>query len=195
MNFYQAARIGAIALLSSLAACQTTPQGPSASGKADTDAIAARRQQVIKMSQHALEMLFAENSKVKDEIGAAAGYAVFDLSSVNAVIVYGARGKGVIFDNMTGGATFMKTARVGTGPGIGYQKLFQVIVFQNESALSQFKLGDKGGGDFNASATAGDSNKQISFNPNIKVYEIRDKGFAVQANWGGTAYLVDPDLN
>ena len=66
---------------------------------------------------------------------------------------------------------------------------------RSEAALAQFKLGDSGGADVSGSATLGTSGKQYSLNPYITVYQVSDKGYAVQANWGGTAYLVDPDLN
>ena len=46
-----------------------------------------------------------------------------------------------------------------------------------------------------ASATVGTGTVQQSFNPYIRTWQLTDKGFAVQANWGGTAYFVDPDLN
>jgi hypothetical protein len=46
-----------------------------------------------------------------------------------------------------------------------------------------------------AGATVGTSNVQQSFNPEIRVYQLNDKGFALQANWGGTAYVADPELN
>lgn len=36
--------------------------------------------------------------------------------------------------------------------------------------------------------------KQYSFNPCITVYQVSEKGFAVQANWSGTVYMVDPNL-
>ena len=33
-----------------------------------------------------------------------------------------------------------------------------------------------------------------SFNPQIDIYQIPQSGFAVQANWGGTVFSVDRDL-
>jgi hypothetical protein len=35
----------------------------------------------------------------------------------------------------------------------------------------------------------------ISFNPLLSLYQITDRGALLQANWGGVAYLPDPDLN
>ena len=178
----------------SLSACQTTPNAPEGDNLSSEE-ILQRRQQIVDMSQSALTRLYAENSAARQEIEGAAGYAVFDISTVNAVLLVGARGKGLIVDNKTGRQTFMRAVRAGTGPGVGYQRLSQIFVFKSESALNQFKLGDSAGGDVSASATVGSAAKQISFNPYITVYQLSEKGFALQANWGGTAYVVDQDLN
>lgn len=177
-----------------VSACQTSAQAPEKENLSNAEVL-ERRQQILDMSKLALEKLHAENPAAKAEIQAAHGYAVFDVSTVNALVLVGARGKGIVVDNKTGKRTFMRTTRGGTGPGIGYQRLYQVFVFKSEAALAQFKLGDKGGADVSGSATLGTSGKQYSLNPNITVYQVSDKGYAVQANWGGTAYLVDPDLN
>ncbi len=176
------------------AGCQTSSKTPEQENLSKKE-IVERREQVLAMAQLALDKLYAEKPAAKEEIASAAGYAVFNIGTVNALVLVEAHGKGVVFDNKTGKQTFMLTARAGTGPGLGYQRLYQIFVFKSEAALAQFKVGDTGGGDVSASATLGTAGKQYSFNPYITVYQVSEKGFAVQANWGGTAYLVDPNLN
>lgn len=185
-----------IVLLSAgfLIACQTTPKAPE-SESLTREEVLERRQQILEMSESAITRLYGENPAARLEIESAVGYGVFDISTVNAVLLVGARGKGVIFENMSGKQTFMRAARAGTGPGVGYQRLYQVFVFKSEAALNQFKMGDSAGADVSASATVGTAAKQLSFNPYITVYQMSEKGFALQANWGGTAYLVDQELN
>ena len=46
-----------------------------------------------------------------------------------------------------------------------------------------------------ASTTVGTTAVQISANPYINVYQLSEKGYALQANYGGAVYVVDPDLN
>ena len=169
-----------------LAACQSTPENASGA--------LAQQQSIRKHADETLVRLYAEYPKAKAEIAAAAGYAVFDLSSVNAVLLVGQKGKGILVNNKTRVPTYMKAARAGTGPGLGYQELRQVFIFANATAMEQFLVGKALGGDVSASTTVGTTNKQQSFNPYIKTYQITEKGFAVQANWGGTAYMADPDL-
>lgn len=179
-----------------LSACQSSPtKEEPAKQNLSTTEIETHRQAALDTSKKVLARLYENKPEAKAEIEAASGYGVFDITSLNALVLVGQKGKGVIFDNKTGAPTYMLTAKVGTGPGLGYQELYQVFVFKSDVALDQFKVGNSAGGDLNASVTAGTSGGQISFNPYIDVYQISNKGFAVQANWGGTAYMVDPDLN
>src|SRR5262245_48973588 len=169
-----------------LAGCAS---GPKADGPAGA------RESIDRHAQETLDKLYAEYPDAKAKVEAAAVYAVFDLSAVNVVLLVGQQGKGVLVDNKSKERTYMKALRAGTGPGLGYQQLRQVFVFANEGALGQFKLGGGAGGDVSAGATLGTANVQQSFNPFINTYQMTEKGFAVQANWGGTAYLVDSELN
>ena len=114
---------------------------------------------------------------------------------VNAILLIGATGNGVMVDTATGKRTYMRAKRAGTGPGVGYQRLAQVFVFKTQSAMEQFQSNNSGGLDVSASATLGTAGGQVSVNPQINVYQFTEKGFALQANWGGTAYFLDPDLN
>ncbi len=181
-------RIPALLLTTALAACQSVPSGD---GGGD---VAAQRAAIDRHAQAALDKLFASDPSTRAEVESAAGYAVFDVSAVNAVLLVGQRGKGVLVEK-TGKRTYMRAVRAGTGPGVGYQQLSQIFAFTSQVALDQFMVAGKAGGDVSASATLGASGVQQSFNPMIRTWQSTEKGFAVQANWGGTAYLVDPDLN
>ena len=154
-----------------------------------------QRAALLEYEQQTLEKLYDSNPAARAEIAAASGHAVFNLTSVNAVLLVGQQGKGVLVDHGKKTTTFMKTSRAGTGPGIGYQELRQVFVFTSTGALEQFVAGKSLGGDVSASYSIGKENAQQSLNPNIKVYQINESGYALQANWGGTAYFVDADLN
>lgn len=188
--------ISLLAICSALivSGCQSSPKTPEKENLSSAEVL-ERRTQILDMSKFALDQLYADNPAAKAEIEAAAGYAVFNTSTVNALVLVEAHGKGVLVDNKTQKQTFMLTARAGTGPGLGYQRLYQIFVFKSAAALAQFKVGDAAGGDLSAAATLGTAGKQYSFNPYITVYQVSEKGFAVQANWGGTVYFVDPNLN
>lgn len=187
------ASVLAIALL--LSGCQSTGDSPPEKSDLSPEQIQERRTKIMGMAKMARERLQAETPDVKREIEQAAGYGVFDVTTVNAVLLVGARGAGVVVDNKTSKPTFMRALRAGTGPGVGYQQTYQIFVFKTPSAMKQFTLGGDVGGDVSASVTAGTSGKQYSFNPSITVYQVNESGFAIQANWGGTGYVLDPDLN
>ena len=177
-----------------ISACQSTGASAEKENLTSTE-IQEKRAAVNSMAEAALEKLYLQSPEVKAEIEKAAGYGVFDVATVNIVLFVGASGSGVLVNNTNKRKTYMRALRAGTGPGIGYQEIYQIFVFKNASALEQFALGDTAGGDISASVTAGTAGKQYSFNPYITVYQLSEKGFALQANWGGTGYILDPDLN
>jgi len=182
-----------VAFAGFLGACQNTPMLEG--GKLTPQQISEQRNKTLTMADAALARLYAQNPAVRKEIEQAAGYGVFDITAINAVLLVGARGPGVIFDNKTKKPTYMISMRAGTGPGVGYQELYQIFVFKSQEALDQFKVGNKAGGDLMASTTVGTSAVQVSANPYINVYQLSEKGYALQANYGGAVYIVDPDLN
>jgi lipid-binding SYLF domain-containing protein len=155
----------------------------------------AGRNAALKLSAEALEKLYKVQPDARKAVEGAVGYAVFDITSVYAVVFVGQKGKGVLFDNKSKKTTFMTSSRMGTGPGAGKQRVFQIFVFKNKIAMDQFVLAGGLGGDVSGSASTGTDGLVRSFNPSIDIYQIPESGMAVQASWGGTVYAVDSDLN
>jgi lipid-binding SYLF domain-containing protein len=148
-----------------------------------------------KLAAKVLEKLYQVDPKSKELVDASAGYAVFDIASIYAILFVGQKGSGVMIDNATKKPTYMLSARVGTGPGVGAQRAYQVFVFKSKGAMEQFKLAGGTGGDVTASVSTGSDGVVYSFNPDINIYQIPAAGIAVQASWGGTVYTLDGDLN
>jgi lipid-binding SYLF domain-containing protein len=173
---------------------------PAKNGKASESTLSAaekkkQRDALAKFADESLGKLYAVSPNAKKELESAPGYAVFDLSAVNIVLFVGQRGKGLLVDNKSKKRTYMRATRAGTGPGIGYREIRQIFVFKTAAAMEQFKLGKAAGGDVGAAVAMGKESGALSFNPYIDVYQITEKGLAVEAQWGGTVYVVDPDLN
>jgi lipid-binding SYLF domain-containing protein len=179
-------RIIGFAWISLLVACSSAPE------KAD---VASERSAIDQRERESLEKLYATNPEAKAEIEGAVGHAVFDITAVNAVLLVGQEGKGVLIEHASGKRTYMTMVRAGTGPGVGYQELAQIVAFKSSAAVDQFKLGGQIGGDVVVSGTLGSSNAQQSIDPLIRYWYVNEKGFAVQVNWGGAVYAVDPKLN
>ena len=162
--------------------------------------VTKKRDALLKMRDDALEDFYATKAEIKEEVAKAVGYAVFDASQVNVLLLVGGQGGGVLVENGTGKETFMKMKRAGTGPGVGYKKFRQLMVFKDRSLFDKFrKLGADVGASADATMKIGGKgvavDPNVSFNPQLSVYQITDRGALLQANWGGVAYQPDADLN
>ena len=154
----------------------------------------AERKARLKLAADGLAKLYKLHPEARKVVEKAAGYAVFDVSAIYAILFVGQKGKGVLFDNATKKPTYMLSNRAGTGPGIGKQRVYQVFVFKSKGAMDQFLLAGGTGGDVSASYSTGKDGSVRSFNPQIDIYQIPESGMAVQASWGGTVYSVDTQL-
>ena len=166
---------------------------PACAAAADEAKNAEKREAILKMRDATLERLYKEKPETREVVEKAPGYAVFDATGVNLVLYVGGKGSGVLVDKAAAKPTFMSMVRAGTGPGLGYKEFKQVIVFKNKKAMELFT---SAGLDVGASFDFGSvMQKGESFNPDFALYSITEKGFTVQANWGGTKYFKDAELN
>ena len=198
MGLNTIARFVAITLLTVvfLAGCQTTGQD----GKPLTsEEVIQKRDTTLKMANTGLAALIKQNPAVQKEIDQAAGYAVFTTTNINIVLLVVARGEGVLFDKRRKEPIFMQALKTGEGLGAGYQDQYQVAIFKTPGAIDQFLLtsidGHRGGIDVDANFSAGSGGTIRSFNPEITFYTVGLSGYDLQANYGGTLYLVDQQLN
>ena len=118
-----------------------------------------KREATLKMAQTGLDALLKQNPAAKKEIELAAGYAVFNATNINIVLVVVARGEGVLYDKRRKEPIFMQDVKTGEGLGAGYQKQYQIVIFKTTSAIDQFLLstidGQQGGIDVDANFSAG----------------------------------------
>jgi lipid-binding SYLF domain-containing protein len=163
---------------------------------------AAKQLKIQQMRDETLARLIKSKPGLKDEIAKAEGYAVFDASQTNLVMLVTSKGGGVVVDNANQKETFMKMVKIGSGPGLGHKKFKQILVFKSRALLDQFvSIGADVSVSADASVKLSDERKglvldgAISLNPTLSVYQITDKGLMLQANWGGVGYLPDNDLN
>ena len=189
-------QILSLSLVVVLFGCQSTNQD----GKPLTSSqIAEKRSATIKMGESGLAAFYKQNPAAKKEIEAAPGYAVVSTTNVNVVLLVVARGEGVLYDKRRKEPVFLRSFKTGEGLGAGYQDQYQIIVFKTTSAIDQFLLtsidGQRGGLDVDANFSAGSGGTVRSINPNITFYTVGLSGYDLQANYGGTLYLVDEQLN
>ena len=162
--------------------------------------ITQKRQATIKMVETGLNLLLKQDPKVRKDIESAAGYAVFNTTNVNVILVVVARGEGLLYDKRyKDQPIFMRDMKTGEGLGAGYQEQYQIIIFKTQEAIEQFILttvdGQQLGLDVEANFSAGSRSTIRSFNPNVTFYTVGISGYDLQANYGGALYMVDQQLN
>lgn len=194
----------AVLLGTSLAACMSMPGTDDPSASSTSKLSPAERDKaradIRALRERTLADLYRRRPATRAEIEKAAGYAVIGASGLNVVLLVGAQGAGVVVDRRSGQETFVRMLRAGTGPGLGYMDYRFVLVFKSATALDQFlKLGAdvsaQGNVTVKPSGSGESTDTMTSFTPGVSVYQLMDKGVNVQANWGGTKYYRDPDLN
>ncbi len=162
--------------------------------------VSAKQQEIDKMAKETLERLYKKNPAAKAEVEGAYGYGVFEGHIGNFVLYVAGKGLGVAYDNKTKKPVYMDAIRAGTGPGLGYKSVQAVIIFDNDTVYNQFTtlgLHASASGDAVAKIAGSDmgGSKAASLVPGISMYQLINSGLVLQANWGATEFLKNPDLN
>ena len=151
------------------------------------------KRETQEMRQEVLTQLYANNPEVKDLIAGAEGYAVFNNGGINLILLSAGSGKGVAHDNKSGQDVYMRMATGGVGLGLGIKDYRTVMVFHKRAMFDQFV--DKGwdlSGQADAAAKiddkGGEANATDSVVSGISVYNMTEKGLALQATIQGTKY-------
>lgn len=112
----------------------------------------------------------------------------------------GGSGKGVAINNKSKSETFMKMIEVQAGVGLGIKKFRLVFVFDTEHALNDFvHSGWEAGAQSSAAATDGKKGGAYQgamvIAPGVHLFQLTEKGLALEATVKGTKYYKNDDLN
>lgn len=162
--------------------------------------VAEKRRAIQSMRSETLAQLFKLHPYAKTRIDQAVGHGVFSNLGTNLFLLSTASGWGIVRNNKTGQATYMKMYSAGVGPGLGIKDFRGVFVFTSRSAFKQFvedgwdasaqvDLAAKGSGKGAAWAGA------VDIAPGIRLYQITEAGLAIQATIQGTKYWKYGELN
>ena len=151
-------------------------------------------------AQQTLERLYKAKPSAKASVNAAAGYAVFTSKSMKILVAGGGKGSGIAVDNATQKIIYMKMREVQAGLGMGVKKFNVIFVFETKDALQKFvNSGWEFGGQTTAAAKGSDGGGAYqgaaSVSPGVWVYQLTDKGLALELTGKGTKYFKDDDLN
>jgi len=171
-----------------------------ASGVAWSADKANEQAEVRKAADSALAALYKAQPSARKAVESAAGYAAFSNFGMKILVAGGGSGKGVAVNNKTKAMTYMKMAEVQAGLGFGAKKFQLVFVFETEKALNDFvNSGWEFGGQATAAAKMADKGAAlqgaVSMSPGVWLYQVTDKGLAVELTAKGTKYYKDADLN
>jgi len=159
-----------------------------------------QREKIRKMADGVLQGLYKVQPAARAAVQNSAGYAVFNNMGTNLLLLSTARGAGLAVNQKTKQDTFMKMVSVGAGVGMGVKKYNVVFVFENEGALANF-INSGWAGETQADAAAKTSKSGGAFAggtmvaDGVWVYQITEKGLALQLTLQGTKYSKNDDLN
>ena len=153
-----------------------------------------------KKADQTLARLYKAKPSSQGAIKKAAGYAVFNSAGVKILVAGGGKGNGVAVDNGSKKVTYMKMREVQAGFGMGAKKFSTVFVFETRAALEKFiNSGWEFGGQTTAAAKSGDGGGSYqgaaSVSEGVWMYQLTDKGLALELTGKGTKYFKDDDLN
>lgn len=164
------------------------------------DKKAEEQKEVRKMAHDTLQRLYKAEPKAKGAVEGAAGYAVFSNTGVKILMLGSGKGEGLAVNNKSHQETFMKVVELQAGLGFGVKKFSVIFVFDNDQAFDSFvNSGWEFGGQTTAAATTGEKGGAMtgaaSVSPGVYMYQLTDKGVAVEITAKGTKYYKDDDLN
>jgi lipid-binding SYLF domain-containing protein len=170
------------------------------SARATDSKIEQKQIEIREMAQDTLQRLYKANPKTRAAIKHASGYAVFSNLGVKILVAGSGNGRGLAVDNKSKQETFMKMLEVQAGLGMGVKKFRVIFVFDNHSAFNNFvNSGWQFGGQSTAAAKVGDAGGSlagaVSVSDGVWMYQLTDKGLALEITAKGTKYYKDDDLN
>jgi lipid-binding SYLF domain-containing protein len=169
----------ALLALGIVTGCSTTNEKPD---QLTTDVKAAKA--AFLTSDTNLNSVFAK----------ANGYAIFPTVAKGAVVIGGAEGKGQLFE--TGKAKPLgevRLAQATIGFQLGGQAYSELILFEDQSTLDNFKMGNF---EFSAQATAvaikAGAAENAKFENGVMVFTIAKGGLMYEASIGGQKFSYTP---
>jgi len=161
---------------------------------------AAKQAEIQKAAQASLDRFYKAEPRIKGEVQAAPGYAVFTSYGIS-FLIGGAGGTGLAHDKAATKDTYMHMARATAGPHASIGKTETLLIFKNRAAFDNFVAK---GWEFGAggAAAAGAGSKGTAgggageeFISDAQYYTLTNKGVELGGLFAGTKFWKDKDLN
>jgi lipid-binding SYLF domain-containing protein len=147
---------------------------------------------IIADAEKAKQKMLERDQGLQKYFDNSSGYVIFPNIGEGGLIIGAASGKGVVYENgsVTGIADMKK---VDVGAQVGGQALAEVIFFETEDALNEFKA-DKYAFSAEVSAVALESgaSKNSNYNDGVVVFTMPKAGMMADASIGGQKFEYSP---
>ncbi len=159
-----------------------------------------QRVEVLGVRDDTIRELNRREPKTIREVATSAGYGVFANFGTQFLVLSTGNGYGVVVDNTTHQRTYMRTAGLGAGLGIGVREYRIVMIFRTRAALLQFvdsgwDFGGSGSAGLKFGETGGSAAGAASMAEDVKVYQFTETGVMLGGSMRGAKFWVDEDLN
>ena len=159
-----------------------------------------KRAKARQKAAETLQRLYQKHPSAEAAIKKAFGYAVFNNGGAKILFAGGGRGSGIAVENATQKVTYMKMREVQAGLGMGVKKYSVIFVFETRKAFDNFIEGNwEFGGQTTAAAKTGTGGGSLEgagiVSEGVWMYQMTDKGVALELTAKSTKYRKDDDLN
>lgn len=147
-----------------------------------------KRAEIIEDAERAKEEFRERNPNIENLYEVSAGYAIFPNVGKGAYILGGAAGNGVVYENdeIVG---FAELRQVDVGLQLGGQAFSQIIFFETQEDLMEFKEGNlEFGGNASAVIIEEGRAESINFNDGIAVATMPKAGAMLEISIGGQKF-------
>jgi len=153
---------------------------------------AAAREDIKQSAAAALSQAKNSDPSLGEALDDAYGYAVFPAVGKGAIGVGGAYGRGVLYEQGVA-VGYCDLSQATIGLQLGGQSYTEIIAFESEAAIDQFKQGNL---EFGAQATAvaikAGAGANLRYRNGVAVFTVNEAGLMYEASLGGQKFTYQP---
>lgn len=152
----------------------------------------SKDQKIIEDAKKAKQELIHKDKGLEKFFKNSSGYVIFPNVGEGGFIIGGASGNGVVYENgrKVGMADLKK---VDVGLQAGGQALTEVIFFETDEALDEFKTGEYTvSGDLSAVVVESGASENINYDDGVVVFAMPKAGLMADASVGGQRFEYVP---
>ncbi|QLG46562.1 lipid-binding SYLF domain-containing protein [Costertonia aggregata] len=149
-------------------------------------------QRIMDDAEEAKQEMLTKDSGLENYFDTAEGYVIFPNVGEGGFIIGAASGNGVVYENGTAvGMANLK--KVDVGFQIGGQALAEVIFFETEDALNEFKTDEfTFSGEVSATAVKQGVSENLNYNDGVIVLAMPKAGLMADVSVGGQKFTYTP---